>query len=295
MFDTGMIYEAKSVPEAVQMRLAHPDAVILAGGTDVLIQIRSGKLAGRELISIHGIDALRGVRQEEDGTIVIGSLTTFAHISSSPIIQEHLRVLGEAVSLVGGPQIRAAGTIGGNTCNGVTSADSASTLLAHDAVCELTGPQGARQVPIEQFYLGPGRTDVRPGEIQTAIRIPAASWKGCQGHYIKYGMRGAMEIATIGCSVNVKLTEDRMHLDGVRIAFGVAGPVPMRAHRTEEAMRGAALTAETVRRIGSGVLEEVHPRDSWRAPKDMRLHLCRQMAEDAFVEAVKRSGGEIRE
>ena len=147
MFDVKAIYEAKTVDEAVKLRQEHPQAIVIAGGSDVLIKIREGKLAGCELISIYGIDALRGVRLEEDSTLRIGSLTSFSHITRDPLIQKHIGVLGEAVDMVGGPQIRAIGTIGGNTCNGVTSADSASTLFAWDAVIELTGPAGVRQVP----------------------------------------------------------------------------------------------------------------------------------------------------
>ena len=126
--------------------------------------MREGKRAGKELISIYGIDAMRGVSLDEEENIRIGSLTSFSHITRDPIIQKYINVLGEAVDLVGGPQIRNAGTIGGNTCNGVTSADSASTLFAWDAVIELTGENGPRRVPIEEFYLAAGRVDLRPDD-----------------------------------------------------------------------------------------------------------------------------------
>ena len=121
MYDMKALYEAESVENAVALRLEHPEAQIIAGGSDVLVQMREGKLAGCELVSIYGLDELRGVRLEEDGTIRIGSLTSFSHITRDPVIQRHIRVLGEAVDMVGGPQIRNIGTIGGNTCNGVTS------------------------------------------------------------------------------------------------------------------------------------------------------------------------------
>ena len=106
-----------------------------------------------------------------------------------------MNVLGEAVDQVGGPQIRNIGTIGGNTCNGVTSADSASTLMAYDAIVELTGPDGVRRTT-HPGVLHPGRAgDIRPGEIQTAILIPKESYENTFGHYIKYAMRSAMDIA----------------------------------------------------------------------------------------------------
>ena len=293
MYDIKALYEADSVQHAVQLLLEHPEAVIIAGGSDVLIKIREGKLAGRELISIYGLDELRGIRKEEDGTIRIGSLTSFHHITADPIIRKHLSVLGEAVDMVGGPQIRSIGTIGGNTCNGVTSADSASTLFSLDAVIEITGPDGIRLVPIEQFYLGPGKVDLRAGELQTSILIAKDSYIGYKGHYIKYGMRNAMEIATTGCSVNVKLSRDKKTVRDIRIGYGVAGPVPLRARHTEDVIRGCAVSAETRSRIGEEVREDVHPRDSWRAAKDFREHLCSTMAMRAFTEAVRKSGGEI--
>ena len=130
MYDMKALYEAHSVEEAVALRLEHPEAQIIAGGSDVLVQMREGKRAGAELISIYGIDAMRGICIDEDGNIRIGSLTSFSHITRDPIIRKYINVLGEAVDMVGGPQIRNIGTIGGNTCNGVTSADSASTPCA---------------------------------------------------------------------------------------------------------------------------------------------------------------------
>jgi xanthine dehydrogenase FAD-binding subunit len=146
MFDMKELYEAESIADAVRLRVEHPDAHIIAGGSDVLIQMREGKRAGAELISIYMIDELRGVSIDEDGSIRIGSLTSFSHITRDPIIQKHINVLGEAVDTVGGPQISNIATIGGNTCNGVTSADSASTLHAWEAIVELTGPDGIRRI-----------------------------------------------------------------------------------------------------------------------------------------------------
>ena len=153
MYDIKALYEAESVQDAIRLRLAHPEAQLIAGGSDVLVQIREGRRAGAELISIYTLDELRGVALDGEGSIRIGSLTSFSHITKDPIIQKYINVLGEAVDMVGGPQIRNAGTIGGNTCNGVTSADSASTLFAWDAIIELTGEKGVRRLPIQEFYL----------------------------------------------------------------------------------------------------------------------------------------------
>lgn len=291
MYDMKALYEAKSVGDAIRLLQEHPQAQIIAGGSDVLVQMREGKRAGVELVSIYGLDELRGVTMEKDGTIRIGSLTSFSHITKDPLIQKYIAVLGEAVDMAGGPQIRNIGTIGGNTCNGVTSADSASTLFAWDARIELTGPEGVRVLPIRDFYIKAGKVDIRPGEIQTAILIPKESYEGYAGHYIKYAMRNAMDIATLGCSVNVKLSDDKKKITDVRIAYGVAGPVPMRAAHAEEAGRGLEVTEENIEKIGDTVLEDVTPRDSWRASKAFREHISKVLCKRALREAVRRAGG----
>lgn len=293
MYDIKALYEATSVPHAIELLLAHPEAKIIAGGSDVLVQMREGRLAGCELVSIYGLDELRGVTLEADGTIRIGSLTSFSHITKDLIIQRHIRVLGEAVDQVGGPQIRNIGTIGGNTCNGVTSADSASTLFAWDAEVELTGPDGVRLLPIQAFYIKAGKVDLRPGELQTAILIRRASYEGYQGHYIKYAMRNAMDIATTGCSVNVKLSGDGTAIEDARIAYGVAGPVPMRAPSAEAAVRGKPVEEATAEAFGKAALMDVNPRTSWRASREFRLQLVEELAKRALRESIRLSGGKI--
>ena len=293
MYDMKALYQAKSVADAVALRLAHPEAQIIAGGSDVLVQMREGKRAGAELISIQTLDEIRGVSLEEDGTLRIGSLTSFSHITRDPLIQRYVNVLGEAVDQVGGPQIRNIGTIGGNTCNGVTSADSASTLFAYDAVVELTGPDGVRRQPIREFYLRAGKVDLRDGEIQTAILIPRESYENTHGHYIKYAMRNAMDIATLGTSVNVRLSPDKKTVERARAAFGVAGPVPLRASHAEALAAGQPLSPELAEAFAQAVKEDINPRDSWRAARDFRLHIAVESAKRAFIQAAVLAGGAL--
>ncbi len=295
MYDMSALYEAKSVQDAIRLRLEHPEAQIIAGGTDVLVQMREGKRAGKALISIQKINEMRGVSIDEEENIRIGSLTSFTHITNDPIIQRYINVLGEAVDMVGGPQIRNAGTIGGNTCNGVTSADSASTLHAWEAIIEITGKNGVRRIPIKDFYIKAGTVDLRieEGEIQTAILIPKASYENTWGHYIKYAMRNAMDIATLGTSVNVRLSPDKKTFDRVRIAFGVAGPVPMRAFNAEAFITGKPVTLENVEAFGRAVLQDINPRDSWRATKAFRQHIAAESAKRCLIESVKLAGGAL--
>ncbi len=291
MYDIKALYEAASVQNAIELLMAHPAAKIIAGGSDVLIKMREGHLAGAELVSIYGLDELRGVSMDPDGTIRILPLTSFSHITASPIIQEHIKVLGEAVDQVGGPQIRNIGTIGGNTCNGVTSADSGSTLTAYDAVMELTGPDGVRQLPIREFYVSAGKVALKPAELQTAILIRKESYHGYKGHYIKYAMRNALDIATLGCSVNVKLSADKKRIEDVRVAYGVAGPVPMRAESAEAAGKEKPVSEATIDAVGKASLGDVNPRTSWRASKEFRLHLVEELTKRAMRESILLSGG----
>ncbi len=293
MYDMKAYYESASVEDAIRLRIEHPDAHIIAGGSDVLVQMREGKRAGVELISIYMLDELRGVSLDEDGTLRIGSLTSFSHITKDPLIQKYINVLGEAVDQVGGPQIRNIGTIGGNTCNGVTSADSASTLHAWEAVVELTGKDGKRLVPIKDFYLKAKVVDIRPDEIQTAILIPKESYENTYGYYIKYAMRNALDIATNGCSVNVRLSADKKTFDRVRIAYGVAGPIPMRAPNAEAFINGKEVNMENIEAFSQKVLEDINPRDSWRASKALRQHVAVESAKRCIIESVKRAGGAL--
>ena len=295
MYDMKALYEAKNVQDAIRLRLEHPEAQIIAGGSDVLVQMREGKRAGKELISIYRIDEMRGVTLDEDENVRIGSLTSFSHITRDPIIQKYVNVLGEAVDQVGSPQIRNIGTIGGNTCNGVTSADSASTLHALEAIVELTGKNGVRRIPIRDFYIKAGQVDIRAeeGEIQTAILIPKESYENCFGKYIKYGMRNAMEIASLGCSVNVRLSPDKKYIRRCRIAYGVAGPVPMRVPSAEAVANGSRPTQAMIDEFALAVLLDIRPRDSWRASKAFRQHIAVEMARRALTEAILRAGGVI--
>lgn len=293
MYDMNVLYQAKSVEDAIALRLAHPEADIIAGGTDVLVQMREGKRAGKSLISIQTLDEIRGIKMEEDGTLRIGSLTTFSHITKNPLIQEHINVLGEAVDMVGGPQIRNAGTIGGNTCNGAVSADSTATLHAYEAIVELTGPNGIRRLPINEFYIRPGVVDLREGEIQTAILIPKESYENTKGHYIKYAMREALDIATLATSVNVRLSADKKTVERVRIAFGVAGPVPLRSFTGETIANGKPLSMELIEETAKAVVADLRCRDSWRASKAFRTHMAVECTKRAFIESVKLCGGEL--
>ena len=292
MFDIKSFYEAKDVADAINALVKNPDAEIISGGTDVLIRVREGKDAGRSVVSIHNIEALKGVRLLDDGDLWIGAGTAFSHITNDALIQKYIPMLGDAVDMVGGPQIRNTGTIGGNICNGATSADSASTMWTLEADVVLEGPDGRRIVPVCEFYTGPGRTVRDRCEVCTCFLIHPESYVGWTGHYMKYGKRKAMEIATLGCAVSVKLTEDKKHIQDLRLAYGVAAPTPIRCHTTEESVKGMETGEALAQAVGKSALEEVNPRSSWRASREFRLQLVEELGRRAVKQAVINAGGE---
>ena len=293
MYDIGSIYQATSVADAIRALQDNPEALVIAGGTDVLIKIREGKLAGCSLVSIHELgEELGGITLAANGDVEIGPLSTFRDVTFSDVIREKIPVLGEATDMAGGHQLRAAGTIGGNVCNGITSADSASTLTALDAVLVVRGPAGERQVPISQWYKGVGKVDLAQDELLVKILIPRENYAGFTGHYIKYAMRNAMDIATLGVSCLVKLSADKQTAETVKLAFGVAGPVPMRAPAAEAAVSGLPIE-EAIRQIGKAALQDVNPRTSWRASKEFRLQLVEELSGRALREAARKGGAAV--
>ena len=292
MYDIEKYYNASTIREAVQLLKEHPGARVISGGSDVLIKIREGKFAGTSLVCIRDIKEIQGVKKMDSGDIYIGAGTTFSHITGDPVIQECIPVLGEAVDQVGGPQVRNIGTIGGNICNGAVSADSAPTIFSLNAMLRTSDGAGGRMIPVQDFYKGPGKVDLQPGEILTHIVIPAREYEGYQGHYIKYSMRNAMDIATLSCSVVSKVDLEKWILEDVRITFGVAAPVPYRCVETEKALRGMEISEELYEKTAVLVRQEIHPRDSWRASKAFRLQIGGEIAVRALRKTVELAGGD---
>lgn len=292
MYDIENYYNAKSVGEAAALLKEHPYTRIISGGSDVLIKIREGKMAGTSLVCIRDIKEIQGVSKKDNGDIYIGAGTTFSHITNDPIIQECIPVLGEAVDQVGGPQIRNIGTIGGNICNGAVSADSAPTVFSLNALLCIEDGNGGRTVPVKEFYLGPGRVDLKRGEILTHVIIPAKEYQGYHGHYIKYSMRKAMDIATLSCSVVSRVDTEKNILEDVRITFGVAAPVPFRCEKTEAALKGMSVSEELYQTIEESVRQEISPRDSWRASREFRLQIGGEIAKRALIRTVELAGGD---
>ena len=290
MYDIEKYYNAQTVDEAIELLDTHKEARIIAGGSDVLIRIREGKMAGCTLVGIRDIKEIQGVSLRENGDIYIGAATSFSHITANPVVQKYIPVLGNAVNQVGGPQVRNIGTIGGNICNGAVSADSAPTVFSLGGKVRIVSREGVRLADVEDFYAGPGRVRLNSGDLVTHIVIPKENYVGCSGHYIKYSMRNAMDIATLGCSVVVKAREvspEKRIIEDIRITFGVAAPVPYRCKVTEEKIKGRKVDEVLLTLIENSVREEINPRDSWRASKAFRLQIAGEIARRALIRALE--------
>ncbi len=292
MFNFKSHTKADSIQEAIRLLKQNPEAHLIAGGTDVLVKLHKGKGQFHHLVDIHDIAELNFTDRNDDGDLIIGPLTCFTHVAESPLIRKHIPVLSEAILTIGGPQVRNMATIGGNLCNGVPSADSATPLIALNAGVTIEGQDGSRQLPLEDFFLGPSRVDLEHHEIMTAITVTRANYDGYYGHFFKYAMRGAMDIATIGCSAVCKV-EDEILTD-MRLAYGVAAPVPIRCRDTENKIRGRKISQQLLDDISEAVVNDVSPRTSWRAAREFRLQIIATLAHRVVKQAILNAGGTIQ-
>lgn len=273
MFDIKQVYEPMCLKSALEIYQNNPHLTIIAGGTDVLINLRHGKYEEVELLSLQKIKGLDEIKILEDGTIEIGALTTFTKIFRNDIINKHVPILAEAAVSMGGPQIRNIATIGGNICNGAVSADSAPALFTLNALLYLETANASRTIPITEFYAGPGRVKLQPGEILTKILITKDNYENFKGKYFKFSNRKAMDIAMIGVAVLLNTTDNKVN--DLRIALGVSAPTPIRCQEAEKTSLGLELTEENMKRISELTILDAKPRDSWRGSKAYREHLIK--------------------
>ncbi len=280
MFDIKDYLEAKSIKEAVNYLSENEDALVIAGGTDVLIKSRHRRKGyiEKKLVGITKIPKLKEIKEEDD-SIFIGACVTFTEVEENDLVNKYIKVFSEACSKVGGPQIRNVGTVGGNLCNGVTSADSASTLFAYDAKLVIEG-ESSREVAIEDFYISHGKVDLKHNEILVGIKVKKQNLKG---KYIKFAQRNAMDIATVGCCVLFE--EKNGCFENLKIGLGVVSPIPIRAKKAECFGKGLEINEENINQIAKKTIEETKARDSWRASKEYRENLIFELVGDCIKEA----------
>ena len=288
MFDLASYEKAGSLKQAIELLSKNPLALPIAGGTDVLVRLHQGNQAYRHLVDIHGLEELRFVRREDGGAIAVGAGMTFSELIDDPIVNRHIPVLAKGASCVGGPQVRNSATIGGNLCNAAPCADSAAPMLVLEALVHLSGPGGRRQVPLKEYFTGPGQVVRGQAEIMTHLSVAPQNYQGWSAAYHKYTTRGAMDIATIGCGAALKL--DGGKVAGLRLAYSVAGPTPLRCPQAEAWAKGRAADGNLPAMVADRVLGDLTPRDSWRASKAFREHIIQELARRVLKRAL--DGGE---
>ena len=264
----------ESLEEAISILAEKGDECkIVAGGTDVYVDMHGSFESKPVLVDIKKLDELKVFDYYPGDRLEIGALTTHHFLDRSPVIRDYFAALQEGASQVGSVQIRHRGTIGGNMCNAVPCADTLGPLLVLDAVAVIAGPDGRREVPAEEFFLGPKKTVLKTGEILEKIILPDKK-KGSA--YIKFTRRNAMDLALLGASASMYIDAEGLCRD-VRISLTTCAPVPMRARNAEAVLEGKAPDEETLIAAGLSASEEARPRSSWRCTEEYRRDVLKSI------------------
>jgi carbon-monoxide dehydrogenase medium subunit len=277
----------ESVDECLHMLAERgPAAKMLAGGTDLLPQLKNSLLKPAWVVDLSGVTALRRLESANGHGLRIGAAVTAREIERHPHVCAAYPALAESGALVGSVQIRNLATVGGNLCNAAPSADMAPPLLALDAEAVIAGPKGQRRVPLVSFFLGVRRTVLAPDELLLEIAVPAPGPRS-GGHYLRHTPRRELDIAVVGVASQLTLT------DGVcrkaRIALASVAPTPVRATAAEQALEGQALTPERIEQASTLAVEAARPISDQRGSADFRRHLVRILTRRTLTTALARA------
>ncbi len=284
-------YETPTSVEETLEILARYDgqARLIAGGTDLIVELQEGKCSTDCLVDVTRIPGLDRIEREGD-FISLGANVTFRQIKESPLLREHARVLAEAAGSVGAFQIQTVATLAGNVVSSLPAADGSVALLALDAEAEIADARGQSWRPVAELFLGPGRSAVDPTrQMLTAIRFPALGTR--QGSaWERIGRRRALVLPILNCGVSLALNGGGEQLAWARIGLGPVAPVPFRAAQAEAFLAGRPANEGTFVQAAEIAAGEAHPRTSLlRASKEYRIEvlkvLVRQGLERAFDQA----------
>ena len=256
-------FNPETVQQALEIlhRLKDEKVGIVAGGTDFMVKLREHKLTISYLMDITRIAELRGVREDGD-SLVIGPLLTHAEAVSHPLLSSYAPVIPEGCAKVGSPQIKYRATIGGNVCTGSPAGDSLPPLAILDARFTLTSLSGERVVDFKDFFLGPQKTDIRPGELLTGIRI-AKMQPGERSSFEWLGQRKALTVTKVSVASRCLLKDGS--ITQVKIALGSVAPTVIRANNAEKALTGRALTKEVIDEAADAIRKDASPIDDVRS------------------------------
>ena len=262
------------------------DTKLVAGGTDLLPQLKNGLLKPVRVVDLSRVTALRTVRKATGGGLRIGAAVTARALELDERVRSAYPGLAEGAALVGSVQIRNLATVGGNLCNAAPSADMAPPLLALEADAVIAGPGGQRTVPLAEFFLGVRRTVVGPDELLVEIVVPPTG-RGSGGNYLRHTPRRELDIAVVGVGSQVTIA------NGVctkaRIALAAVAPTPVRATAAEEALTGQALTPELIDRAAQLAVDAARPISDQRGSADFRRHLVRVLTRRTLTTAHERA------
>jgi len=275
----------QSVQEACALLAQYGDsAKVLAGGSDVLVKMKDGLIKPGYLVSLKNLDSLKAIRYEKGTGVIIGARATHNEVMSNSLLQEKYRSVCEAAHTMAADQIRNIGTIGGNLVNAVPSADLPPILIALDARLRIVGTAGERTIPLEEFFLGPGRTVLGNGEILTEIIIPDQPTTG--SNYLKFGLRRAGALAVAGVASSVTLSDGACQ--DVRIVLGAVAPTPMRARQAEGVLRGKRVSRELINEAGRVAAAESKPISDIRGTIEYRRNLVDVLTRRSLKAAIER-------
>ncbi len=268
-----------SVEEALQLLASSGDVKVLAGGQSLIPVLKLRLAAPEVIVDLGRIDALRGIREEDD-TLVIGAMTPHDDVARSSVVAAHALLLSKAVQTVADPQVRHRGTFGGALAHADPAGDLLAPALALDASFVIVGPSGSRTVPAADFFRGLFTTAIGEGEILTEVRVPKHT--GWGAHYEKFS-RVAQQWAIVGVAVTVRVGGGA--IAEARVALTNMGSVPIRATATEEALVGVAVNASTIAAAVANIADGTQPPTDLNGDGDYRRHLASVLARRAVLAA----------
>jgi len=262
------------------------DAKLVAGGTDLLPQLKNGLLKPAVVVDLSGVPPLRRLRADGRG-LRVGAAVTAREIELDSGVRSRYPALAESGALVGSVQIRNLATVGGNLCNAAPSADMAPPLMALEAEVVIAGPRGQRRVPLASFFVGVRRTVLAPDELLIELVVPAPGPRS-GGNYLRHTPRRELDIAVVGVASQLTLS------DGVcakaRIALAAVAPTPVRATEAEQALEGQPVTPEQIERAAELAVGAAQPISDQRGSADFRRHLVRVLTRRTLTTALARAG-----
>ncbi len=282
-----------NLQEAIDLLKQHVDGGggrPLAGGTDLVVQMKEGGAKfplPSYVVSLRRIPELKGIEFSQTEGLRVGATVTMAELAESPLVRQRYPIIAEGAALVGSLQTMNMATVGGNLCNAAPSADIAPPLLACEAEAVIAGPSGRRSLPLDAFFLGPGRTALAQGELLVELRLPALPPR-TGGVYVRHTPRKQMDIAAVGVGVLLTLS-DGDRIERARIALGAVAPTPIRAKEAEAALAGQAASDQLFARAAEAAAAEAKPISDVRGTAEFRRHLVRVMMERCLREAASRA------